>query len=268
MPGDERFMGNERSSFVSSLLLQSRTMSALSVRFMMTRYGRENIGFLWIILEPMILCVGVMGLFSFLKGGYEHGIQIVAFVFTGYMPLTLQRHVSSSGIFIMRMSKSTLIHHNVTYYDNFISRVLLEFIATSSAALIIYFILLILKIIEPAYDFGQMIIGWLLMGSLAAGIACLYAGLSESYEVADKFLPAFNYLMLPLSGFFFMVDWLPAQVQQYALYVPLVHAFEAIRAGMFGPSLVTNYSYIYALSCAAVMMCIGLCIINRVRDRV
>ncbi len=268
MPGGDRSVYARQGSFVTSLSLLSRTMSALSIRFMMTRYGRENVGFLWVILEPMILCVGVMGLWSILKGGYEHGVHVIAFVFTGYMPLTLQRHVSGCGIFILRLSKSMLIHHNVTYYDNLISRIVLEFIATSAAALVIYSILLILGIMEPAHDFGQMLLGWLLMGCIAAGMAAIYAGLSEAYEVADKFLPAFNYLMLPLSGFFFMVDWLPFRVQEYALYVPFVHAFEAVRAGMFGPGIVTHHSYLYGFSSAAIMMCIGFIIINCVRDRV
>ncbi len=234
----------------------------------MTRYGRANVGFLWVILEPMILCVGVMLLWSVMKGSYDHGVQVIAFVFTGYMPLTLQRHMSNSAVFILRMSKSTLIHKNITYYDNLISRVMLEFIATSTAALVIYFSLILLGLMTPAYDFGQLLLGWLLMAFLAAGIAFIYAGLSEAYEVAEKLLPAFNYLMLPLCGFFFMVEWLPQNVQQLALYMPLVHAFEAVRAGMFGPSTITHYSLQFALCSSILMIGIGFLIISRVRDRI
>ncbi len=138
-----------------SFALQSRTMSAIAVRFMITRYGRENIGFLWVILEPMILCVGVMTLWSIVKGGYEHGVQIIAIVFTGYMPLTLQRHLSTAGIFVLSSSKSTLIHRNITYYDNFISRLLLEFIATSAAALIIYIVLVVAAVLPLHIILGK-----------------------------------------------------------------------------------------------------------------
>ncbi len=195
-------MEAQKSSFLTSVSLQIRSMSALSTRFIMTRYGRENVGFLWVVLEPMLLCIGVMILWSILKGGYDHGIQVIAFVFTGYMPLTLQRHMSNSAVFILRMSKSTLIHRNITYYDNLISRIVLEFTATSAAALIIYSFLTSLMLMTPAYDFGQMLLGWFLMAIISAGIAFVYAGISEAYEVAEKLLPAFNYLMLPLCGFF------------------------------------------------------------------
>ena len=88
LQGAEPDFAPQRVSFMRSLAIQARTMNALAVRFMVTRYGRENVGFLWVILEPMILCVGVMVIWSFLKGSIEHGVQIVAFAFSSYMPLT------------------------------------------------------------------------------------------------------------------------------------------------------------------------------------
>ncbi len=269
MLGDER---NGRrvpqASLVTSFALQSRTMSALAIRFIITRYGRENIGFLWVILEPMILCIGVMIAWSILKGGYEHGIQIIAIVFTGYMPLTLQRHISGSGIYILRATKSTLIHRNITYYDSFITRMLLEFISTTAAATVIYVTLVLCGIFTPAYDIGLLLTGWLLMGFISIGIGCIYAGISESFEFIEKFLPAFNYLLVPFSGCFFMVEWLPYGAQEIVLYVPLIHAFETVRAGMFGPSVVTHYSLMYGFGTSIVLTCAGIILINSVRDRV
>ncbi len=64
---------------------------------------------------------------------------------------------------IIRISKYTLIHRNITFYDNLLSRIVLEFISTSAAALVIYFVLVTFEIFSPAYDFGEMMYGWLLM---------------------------------------------------------------------------------------------------------
>ncbi len=261
-------MNSLRSSFLDSLTLQIRTMSALAIRFIVTRYGRENIGFLWVIIEPMLLCVGVMLVWSVLKGGYEHGVKVVAVVFTGYMPLTLQRHMSGAGIYILRSSKSTLIHRNISYFDNLLVRMFLEFVATSAGAAVIYTILVLVHLVEPAYDFGYILLGWAMMGVIAFGIGCLYAGISEKYEFLEKFIPAFNYLLVPFSGCFFMVEWLPYEARELILYVPLIHAFEVIRAGMFGPSVVAHYYLLYAFACAFLMTAAGFIMISSVRDRV
>lgn len=39
--------------------LQVRVIGALLMREIHTRYGRESIGHLWVIGEPMLFCVGV-----------------------------------------------------------------------------------------------------------------------------------------------------------------------------------------------------------------
>src|SRR5580692_536067 len=39
--------------------IQVRVLGALIVRELHTRFGRDNIGFLWFIVEPMLLAVGV-----------------------------------------------------------------------------------------------------------------------------------------------------------------------------------------------------------------
>ncbi|MEA2741427.1 MAG: capsular polysaccharide transport system permease protein, partial [Acetobacteraceae bacterium] len=62
---------------------------ALIIRDLMTRFGRQHLGFVWTILEPMILCTGVMFVWSFIHDPLIHGMPVVELVFTGYMPLTL-----------------------------------------------------------------------------------------------------------------------------------------------------------------------------------
>ena len=260
---------NDRTSFLRSLGLQARTMNALAIRFMLTRYGRENVGFLWMVLEPMLLCVGVMVVWSFLKGAFEHNVQIVAFVFSSYMPLTLQRHVMSAGVFLLRMSKNVLqTHRLITHLDTLLSRIFMEFIGATAATLVIYAILIGTWIIEPAYDYGLMLIAWLMMASIGAGFCCIYAGLSEMSEAVEKFFQPVQYFLLPVSGTFFMVDWLPSATHEYLLLVPTVNAFEMFRAGLFGPGVVTHYNVAYGFISGLFMIAAGLLLIEAVKDRV
>ena len=65
---------------------------ALMMREMVTRYGREGLGFLWVVGEPLMFCLGVIVMWTFLKPAYEHGVRVGPFVMTGYMCLLLLRH--------------------------------------------------------------------------------------------------------------------------------------------------------------------------------
>ena len=48
-----------RGQMREGLRIQARVIGALMMREVHTRYGRENIGYLWLILEPMFLATAV-----------------------------------------------------------------------------------------------------------------------------------------------------------------------------------------------------------------
>jgi len=48
-----------RTPFLASLAIQRRVIWALMMREVITRFGRENLGVLWLIGEPMIFTLGV-----------------------------------------------------------------------------------------------------------------------------------------------------------------------------------------------------------------
>jgi len=50
---------NESPTFLQSLGIQRRVLYALTMREVITRFGRENLGVLWLVGEPMLftLCL-------------------------------------------------------------------------------------------------------------------------------------------------------------------------------------------------------------------
>ena len=53
------------TTFLRSLKIQIRVIKALSKRDILSRFGREGLGFLWLFLEPAMFTVGVAALFTF-----------------------------------------------------------------------------------------------------------------------------------------------------------------------------------------------------------
>lgn len=238
--------------------MRLRVLEALAVRDMMMRYGRGNLGFLWVLLEPMVLTVGVMGLWSVIKGEREHGLSIIALVLTGYMPLTLWRHITNASVLILRRNSSLLYHRHITYIDVFLGRMLLEFVGTTAALLVVMSALLALGLTNCPKDFGLLILGWLEMGILATSSGLIMCLLTEYAEVWERFVQPFQYLILPISGAFFMVEWIPTRGQEIIMFNPTVHCFEMFRAGYLGPEFPTHYWVWYPLLCSLAMFSIGL----------
>lgn len=257
-------LGTSRS-LLSGWKTQRRSIGALFVRDLMMRYGREYLGFAWVILEPMILTVGVLFLWSLLKGTYEHGLKIVELVLTGYMLLTLWRHLTNSMILLFRRSTALLYHRAVGLYDIFFSRVLLEFAGTTTALVVVVVFMLLIGLIDPIHDWSLVIGGWLMMAFLATGVGAVTLVATEKNEITEKFIQPIQYLLVPLSGTFFMVAWLPSSAQQLILYNPMIHCYEMLRSGFFGEAVETYYSVAYVLSWAFCLNFLGIWGMQRIR---
>lgn len=254
------------SGLRSAVRIQFQVLSALIIRDLMSRYGRHNIGFVWAVLEPMILTVGVMILWSATKSPYQEGVQIIAFVFTGYLPLTLWRHITGAGVHLARMNAGMLYHRNVTLLDIAISRCLVEFAGTTAAAFTVGTVLLVFNLMDPPQTLAPIIAGWICMGLLSFGVALLLAAGTASNDVVERFVQPVQYLLIPLSGAFYMTDWLPAYFQSYVLYLPLPHAYESIRHGYLGDSTTTYYSYPYLLAWIVILIGLGVFALERARE--
>lgn len=247
---------------------KQRVYQALITRFVIGRYGRENIGFMWTIVEPMILCVGVMAIWSFTKGQSDHGVNIVAFVLTGYVPLTLWRHQTGYAVNCLRNFKFLTIFRHLSLFDAMMSKLFLEFISVSGAGLVVLAILYAVGLIEAPHDWGAVILGWLMMGSLGTGMGILTAALSETTDLIEKVNQPLQYFLLPFCGCFYMAGWLPDATREYALFIPMLHSYEMIRAGFFGPEIRTYSDPFFGFSCALAMAGLGCFVFERVKNHV
>jgi len=238
------------------------------MREMITRYGREGLGFLWVIGEPLIFCLGVMGMWALVKPEYEHGVRIGPFIMTGYMCLLLFRHVVSHNLSALQANSGLMHHRGVKPLHIYISRGLIEFAGSTVAFVICYAILLMMNLVRPPSDILLLYAGWLILGWLSFGFSLLFAALSIRFEVMERIVPVFMYLIIPFSGAFIMVDWLPSKYQDIYLLVPMPHTVEMVRASVFGEFVPTHYSAAYPIMWAAATTVVGLLVLQTSLSRV
>ena len=247
---------------------QGRIIGALMMREIVTRFGREGFGFLWLIGEPLLFCMGVIVMWSIIKPEYEHGIRIAPFVMTGYMCLLLLRHQISYSQGAVQGSVGLLFHKQIAVIHLFIARNFLEFLGSTAAFIVVYFVLVCLGQVSPPQNVLLLYAGWVVLTLNSVGLATVMAALAIRWDVMERIVPLVTYLLIPLSGAFFMVSWLPKQYQELYLLVTIPHGIEMVRAGIFGPFVETHYHAPYALIWAGVLNFIGLTLLADARDRV
>lgn len=247
--------------------IQRRVVGALMMRELVTRFGRENIGFLWIMVEPLLFAVLVGVVWRMMKGPEEHGISVVAFVATGYIPLTLFRHVLGRSVRVFSVNSSLMYHRQVKILDFLTVRFLIELIGSMMAYVFIGTILYAVGEFPDVNDVGTFLAGWFLYASVTFSICLILAPLSEVSDVLEKLVPVTTYLMIPFSGTFNMSSWLTPQVQELMHYSPFVQAMEMMREGIFGSSVSAIYDPTVPITATLICALLGLALCRRVRRR-
>ena len=230
-----------------SLAIQTRVIGALVMREIITRYGRHNIGFMWIFVEPMMFTTGVISVWSLLHTHSTRMLPLVPFVVTGYSTVLLWRNTIGRCGNAIEPNRALLHHRNVRVIDLFAARLLLEIAGSSISFITLFGILAAIGFMDAPYDALEMMAGWLLLVwfSMAAGL--MIGSLSVISETVERVWHVFAYLFLPVSGAFYMVDWLPTHLQWLALLLPTVNCTELLRAGYFGDFVHPHFQIAYVV---------------------
>ena len=259
---------NAATSFQRSLNIQTRIIKALMMREVITRYGRHNVGFLWLFLEPMLFTLGVTALWTAMKVTHGSTLPITAFALTGYSSLILWRNCSNRAVKAIESNHSLLYHRNVRVFDVFVARVILEIIGATTSVVILTLAFMAAGLINAPSDLLTVAIGWLLLAWFALALSLIVGAASERSEIIERVWHIFTYLMFPLSGAAFMVDWFPKNVQEILLWVPMVHGTEMIRQGYFGLEVRTYANPVYFAIVNSVLLFIGLALVKETGRRV
>ena len=243
-------------------MIQKRVIGALLMREIITRYGRNNIGFLWLFVEPLLMTLMILLLWGAARANQYSDLNIIAFILTGYPLVMMWRNVSNRAIGAIGANASLLYHRNVRVLDTIFARMLLEIAGATIAQIAIVGVLILIGWIPAPADVFYMLMAWLLMAIFAIGLGLVICSIAFKVEAFGKIWGTFSFVMMPLSGVFFFVSSLPQQAQQYVLWMPMVHGTEMFRQGYFGASVITHESISYIVLCNLVLLLLGFIMVN------
>lgn len=252
----------EETPLHHSFAIQLRVIGALLLREILTRYGRHNIGFLWLFAEPMMFTLGVTTLWTLAKMNHGSSLPIVAFAVTGYSSVLLWRNMPARCVCAIAPNAALMYHRNVKVIDIYASRLLLEATGATISFIVLSILFISIGWMPPPDDILKILIGWLMLAWFGAALALVVGTLSERSEIIEKLWHPISYILFPLSGAAFMVDWLPSRAQEILLLLPMVHGVEILRSGYFGSMVRAHYDISYMA-----MVCLCLTFVGLVQER-
>ena len=255
-------------SFFQSLAIQFRVLRALMMREVITRYGRDNLGVLWLVGEPMIFTLGVATLWSAAKLTHGSGIPIVAFAVTGYSSVLMWRNATSQCSAGIEANKALLFHRSVLIIDVFLTRIALEIVGASSSFIVLSFFFIFIGWMPVPNDISLVLAGWFMLAWFGASLALLVGAGTAFSPLVHRLWHPIAYLLFPMSGAAFMVEWLPKRLQEVVLYLPMVHGVELLRHGYFGNVVHTHYDIAYMAECCVALTLCGMYVVREASRRI
>lgn len=252
------------NSVLRSAEIERRVIFALLMREVITRFGRHNIGFLWMFVEPMLFTLGITALWTAAKAVHGSNLPIAAFALTGYSTVLLWRNMPTRCIGAIEPNLSLMYHRNVRVIDIFLARLLLEAGGATMSFMILTVVFIAVGLVDPPEDVLMVAWGWIMIAYFGFAFALLVGALSQESEIVEKLWHPAAYLLFPLSGAAFLVDALPRQAQDIVLFLPMVHGVEYVREGYFGSHIRAHHDLGYMGVVSTLMLLLALARIRKI----
>lgn len=260
--------GNPRRSFMNGVGTQGRVIGALILRELHTRYGRENVGYLWLIGEPLMLAC-VMALIH-VSGHTPYGSDIKPLPFTvvGYTTYIMFRGIVNRSDSALTANAPLLYHRMVTIFDIVFARALLEaagtFLAYSVLMALLWSLGLVSLPARPLYLFlAQGLMFWYSLGN-----SMVIASITFHNRTVERLIHPYAYFMIPVSASFFQVAMVPQPYRSYLMWLPLPHILEIARYGQFHSANLMYANPWYVVGSCIVLTWIGLVTMRIYRHKV
>jgi capsular polysaccharide transport system permease protein len=257
-----------RPSLIRGLRVQGRVVGALIMRELHTRYGRENVGYIWLLIEPMLLATAVTIMHLNSRSPLGPEVSPVAFTLVSYCNFMTFRSIFNRAEGAVEANLPLMYHRMVSIFDIMFSRALLE--AASTAFVLAFLMMLAIGagLAELPYRFGYLLLGMAAMFLLSFGLALTICWGTYGNTALARLVHPTSYILLPLSGAFTSMQWLPHQLQDFFWYIPLAHIFELIRYGQFRTARLDFVDPGYLLAWIGGTLLVGLLGVHGLRKRI
>jgi capsular polysaccharide transport system permease protein len=184
------------SSFWRGLVIQWRVVGALLVREIYSRFGRESLGFAWIVAEPLVFAIPVLFVWRAVRDPNEHGLSLMPFLWSGYLPLLVFRHLGGRILMFIRANVPLLYHQRVKIFDIFLARAVLEALEMFSnlTALIVSFaVFYAIGAVDVPRDLPMFYLGYFYMIWWSVAAALIIGALCERTDWVQQIWIPYSY---------------------------------------------------------------------------
>lgn len=241
----------------------TRTILALMLREMSSRYGRSPGGYVWAVVEPMGMIMVLSFGFALMLRTPPLGNVFLLFYATGYLPFSLFQRTSKFVMFALNFSSNLLRYPAVTWFDAVVARAVLNILTDLLVAYLILAGILMVLDTATVLDFAPILLGFALLALLAVGVGLLNCALQGFFPVWATIWAIVTRPLLLASGVLWLYRDLPPAAQDILWWNPIIHGIALVRSGFYSTFEPHYVSVLYLLGWGMGATALGLLLLRR-----
>ncbi|WP_315921035.1 ABC transporter permease [Mesorhizobium sp. SP-1A] len=232
---------------------------AIIMRETLTRFGKNKIGYLWALLEPVAYVSLFLSIRNAVAQTVPFGDSMILFVLSGLLCFRAFSSIASRGLKAVSSNNALFTYPMVKPMDAIFARIILEAV-TMLVVFAIFFSFMHLASDHHIIAYPER------FGAAMGGLMVLAAGMSVFNGALNAIMPSwervFGMIRLPLlllSGVFYVPKVLPPEFHPYLEWNPLLNCVEWFRYAMYldyDPMLSQAYVIAFGVTAFALGMLI------------
>ncbi|MBU2963496.1 ABC transporter permease [Citreicella sp. C3M06] len=240
-----------------------RTIIALMLREMSTRYGASPGGYVWAVLEPLGAIFVLTLVFSMVVKTPPLGNSFPLFYATGFLPFGAYQSLSMTSSSIINFSRPLLLYPTVTWVDALFARVILNSLTQVMVGFLILTGIILLSETRSTLEFGPVLAAVLETILIGIGVGLINCVISGLYPVWSQIWSIATRPLFLMSGVIFTYETLPTMAQDILWWNPLMHISGIFRSGFY-PSYDPQYiSHTYVVGLGLGLTALGVLLLGR-----
>lgn len=246
------------------LSVMRAAIRALLLRELQTRFGQYRLGYVWVLLEPL-LSIGIMiFLFGTVMQRTLSGMEYEIFLLNGIIPFFMFRSGVTQALSATQSNKGLFSYRPVKPIDALLARIFLEFLLKFIAYTFFSLAFLWFGSSISFEHIPALLFYWLLLFIFMLAFSLIFMVIGDFSKEVGKFLSVGFLILYLLSGILYSIQIIPVQYREYLLWNPLIHIIELMRHAV-APAyeLVSGISLSYFIIWIILSLFIGLLLYKR-----
>lgn len=242
-----------------------RSIVALMLREMGSRFGRKPGGYLWVFLQPLGLIVVMAVVWAMLERRPRIGNSFLMYIATGFLIVGMFKQISQLVGHGLSYSRALLEYPGVSWIDPLMARFLLNALMGLIVAILTLYGIMIYENLNIVVDLPKVAMAFGLTLMLAFGIGCLNCVLFMRFPIWANIWSLMTAPLAIASGVLRLYEQWPPLAQQILWYNPVLHVVGLSRDGFFVQYTPSYPSVTYVVAWSLIPMTLGLLLLRRHR---